>query len=81
MHTPLTTVMEMFAFQVNVGSEEAEREKNQDAGRLCDDDIIIEEFYGTFKIRKKVSPTSIIYEDKKDVDLLRWCLNRDVAWV
>ena len=45
--------MEMFAFQVNVGSEEAEREKNQDAGRLCDDDIIIEEFYGTFKIRKK----------------------------
>ena len=67
--------------QVDVGSEENEREKNQDERRASDEDITIEEVYGTFKIRKKVSPPSIIYEDKKDDDLLRWCLNRDLAWV
>ena len=30
VHTPLTTVMEMFAFQVNVGSEETERERERE---------------------------------------------------
>ena len=37
----------------------------------CDEDITIEEVYGTFKIRKKVSPPSIIYKDEKDDDVLR----------
>ena len=46
----------------------------------CDEDITFEEVYGTFWIRKKVSPPSIIYDDKKD-DLLRRCLNTDFAWV
>ena len=48
---------------------------------MCDEDITIEEVYGTFKVIKKVLPPSIIYQDKKDHDLLRWCLNRDLAWV
>ena len=48
---------------------------------MCDEDITIEEVYGRFKIRKKVSLPSIIYKDKKDDDHLRWCLNRDLAWV
>ena len=68
-------------FQVDVGTEETEREKNQDERKVCDEDITIEEVYGRFKIRKKVLLPSIIYEDKKDDDLLRWCLNRDLAWV
>ena len=44
---------------------------------MYDEDITVEEFYDTFKIRKKVYPPPIIYEDKKDDDLLRWCLNRE----
>ena len=48
---------------------------------MCDEDVTIKEVYGTFKIRKKVLVPSIICEDKKDDDLLRWCLNRDLTWV
>ena len=28
-----------------------------------------------------MSPPSVIYEDKKDDDLLRWCLHKDIAWM
>ena len=48
---------------------------------MCDEDITINEIYGIFKIRKKVLAPSIIYEDKKDDDLVRLCLNRDLIWV
>ena len=48
---------------------------------MRDEDITIKEVYGTFKIGKKVLVPSIIYEDKKDDDLLRWCLSRDLTWV
>lgn len=68
-------------FQVDVGDEETERGRSQDERRAFDEDITIEEVYGTFNITKKVLPPSTIYEDKKDDDLLRWCLNRDLAWV
>ena len=64
-------------FQVDVGNEEPERGKNQDEKKSVWWEITIEEVHGTFKIRKKVSPPSIIYDDKKDDDLLRWCWNRD----
>ena len=65
-------------FQVNVGSEETERDKIQGNRRVCDEDITINEIYGIFKIRKKVLAPSIIYEDKKDDDIVRLCLNRDL---
>ena len=68
-------------FQVDVGNEETETERSQDERRVFDEDITIEEVYGTFNITKKVLPPSSIYEDKKGDDLLRWCLNRDLAWV
>ena len=48
-------------------------EKTKMRRRVCDEEITIEEVHGTFKIRKKVSPPSIIYDDKKDDALLRWC--------
>ena len=61
---------------VDIDSGETEAEQIQDERRAFD-----EEVYVTFKIREKVSPPSIIYEHKKDDDLLRWCLNRGLAWV
>ena len=65
-------------FQVADGSGKTKKEI-QDERRVCGEDIIVKEVCGTFKIRKKVLPPSIIYEDKKN-DLLRWSLNRDLAW-
>ena len=49
------------------------REEKTKMRRVCDEEITIEKVHGTFKIRKKVSPPSIIYDDKKDDALLRWC--------
>ena len=38
--------------------------------------------FGIFKIPKKVSPTpSHEYEDNSNVDLLQYCLKRDIVWV
>ena len=66
-------------FQVEGGSEETKREEIQDERRVSDEDRTVEEVYFTFKIRKKGLPPSIIYEVKKDDDLLQWCLNRALA--
>ena len=68
-------------FQVDIGSEETEREKKHNERKVCDEDMTNKEVYGTIKLRKKVLPPSIIYEDKKDEDLSKWCLNRDLSWV
>ena len=36
--------------------------------------------FGTFKIPKKVSPAPVPeYEDNNNVDLLQYCLKRDIA--
>ena len=38
--------------------------------------------FGTFEILKKVSTTPVPeYEDNTNVDLLRYCLKRDIVWV
>ena len=57
------------------------KEEYEDMNIEHSEDINIREVYGTFNIAKKVLPSSITYEDKKDDDLLKWCLNRDLAWV
>ena len=40
----------------------------------AEDEISLNEAYGQFKIRKKVSPPPIPYQDDKKDDLLVWCL-------
>ena len=72
--------MELFFNSILVVKKLRERKKQYE-GRVCDEDVTIKEVYGTFKIRKKVLVPSIICEDEKDDDLLRWCLNRDLTWV
>ena len=57
------------------------KEEYEDMNIEHSEDINIREVYGTFNIAKKMLPSSITYEDKKDDDLLKWCLNRDLAWV
>ena len=47
----------------------------------ADDEISLNEAYGQFKIRKKVSPPPIPYQDDKKEDLLVWCLSRDIGLV
>ena len=39
-------------FQVDIGSEETDREKKNNERKVCDEDITIKEVYGTFKLRK-----------------------------
>ena len=41
------------------------KEENEDMNIEYSEDINIREVYGTFKIGKKVLPSSITYEDKR----------------
>ena len=47
------------------------KEEYEDMNIEHSEDINIREVYGTFNIAKKVLPSSITYEDKKDDDLLK----------
>ena len=40
-----------------------------------------EEKYGSYKIKKKISPPPMTYEDSEKNSILEWCLKRDIAWV
>ena len=53
--------------------------ETDDVSRISEEEAGVEEEYGTYKIKKKVSPPAVAYEDKTDNDLLKWCLNRDLA--
>ena len=64
--------MKLF-FKLMLVMKNLREEKTKIRRRVCDEEITIEEVHGTFKIRKKVSPPSFIYDDKKDDALLRWC--------